>query len=226
MWGFPTLGGGGVAKAQHKLLARSKVWSKTMPREPQPRRLRLLSLSPGVGLRWAVPGCASLYQAGTDWRNLVHSGTVFSWQPDPAQPGQIRIDPVWRATWLRSQEVPALAHALSRATFAPTLHCQVWPDFLDLIALWESEGTLARPFIWSGGFNPWLKRGRAEPSAHAGGWAFDLFAPELPLGSPAPPGHRVAELARLAKATGAWSWGGDFARPDPMHFQWRRSPIQ
>lgn len=131
------------------------------------------------------------------------------------------IDQVWLRANLDTRRSPGLAWATKGARSSVTLHRAVWPDFNQLLLVWAPLGL---PLVWSGAFNPRLKRGRDEPSAHAGGWAFDLFGPTLPLGRPAPAGHPVLALAAKAKKLG-WIWGGDFSRPDPMHFQHRSSPI-
>lgn len=64
-------------------------------------------------------------------------------------------------------------------------------------------------------------RGSAETSNHASATAIDLNAPKHPLGKrgtfSAP---RVAEIREiLSEVEGVVRWGGDYTRPDEMHFE-------
>lgn len=75
-----------------------------------------------------------------------------------------------------------------------------------------------------GGYTFRMMRGIPRLSIHSWGAAIDL-APDLnPLG--AAPGSRPnmmpPEAVEAFRAEG-WAWGGDWRRPDPMHFQAARA---
>lgn len=87
----------------------------------------------------------------------------------------------------------------------------------------------------SGGYNPRNIRGTQTTSQHASGRAIDVNWADNPLGSsaPAPPlpydlyGEAVRaptpvihpEIARDLASRNGMRWGGDWRRPDPMHFE-------
>ena len=68
----------------------------------------------------------------------------------------------------------------------------------------------------SGGFNYRNIRGSDRLSQHAYGTAIDLNAPTNPLGSAA---TDIPHAAEIAKRFGM-EWGGNWQRPDPMHFEY------
>lgn len=64
-----------------------------------------------------------------------------------------------------------------------------------------------------------LIRGGTQPSLHSWAAALDFNAARYPLGTePDPKDPFVREVVPVFKERG-WVWGGDFSRPDPMHFQ-------
>lgn len=68
----------------------------------------------------------------------------------------------------------------------------------------------------SGGYNPRNIRGTNTPSEHASGRAIDVNWAENAQGTK---GAIDPELARSVAAKWGLKWGGDFSKPDPMHFE-------
>ena len=68
----------------------------------------------------------------------------------------------------------------------------------------------------SGGYNPRNIRGTNKPSNHAFGRAVDINWDRNALGTK---GDIPAEVARSLAAKHGMTWGGDWSRPDPMHFE-------
>ncbi len=74
---------------------------------------------------------------------------------------------------------------------------------------------------WCGSYNPRLIRGSTSLlSTHALGIAFDVNCREMRFGQAVdpPPGSRLARFIEVMERHG-FLWGGDFERPDPLHFQ-------
>lgn len=69
---------------------------------------------------------------------------------------------------------------------------------------------------FDGCFNIRNIRGGNSTSTHSYGIAFDINAKENPLGGNS---NFPSTFIELAKDAG-FTWGGDFKRKDPMHFQW------
>lgn len=86
----------------------------------------------------------------------------------------------------------------------------------------KDTGLMAFVRTWDGSFNPRMMRGSATRlSNHAYGTAFDINAEWNPLGrEPAQPG-KVGDVHPLVKVFNkhGFHWGGDWARPDGMHFE-------
>jgi hypothetical protein len=144
-------------------------------------------------------------------------------EPKPGEPGHIRVDRHWLEAHIHTVTSPDLNRLTRGKNWNATLNRGVIPDFLDLMRAYAR--VLEHTLVWSGSFNPRLKRGSSEPSAHAGGWAFDVWADTLPLGHSAPGDHPVLQFQELARKH-RWVWGGLFQhRVDPMHFQHESCPL-
>jgi hypothetical protein len=80
--------------------------------------------------------------------------------------------------------------------------------------LWQDLDTYAGGFVWR------PIRGSANVSTHAFGIAWDFGASRDPLGDPpgGPDPDMPIAIVKIMKAYG-FIWGGDFKRPDQMHFQ-------
>lgn len=68
----------------------------------------------------------------------------------------------------------------------------------------------------SGGYNPRNIRGTNTPSQHASGRAIDINWTDNAQGTK---GQLDPEMARSLAAKWGLKWGGDFSKPDPMHFE-------
>lgn len=88
-------------------------------------------------------------------------------------------------------------------------------QFLSLITDLESAGYKIVG-DQSGGYNPRNIRGTNTPSQHAFGRAIDVNWHDNAQGTR---GAIPAELARELAAKHGMTWGGDWKRPDPMHFE-------
>jgi hypothetical protein len=73
-----------------------------------------------------------------------------------------------------------------------------------------------------GFFAPRSKRGYPLLlSLHTYAIAFDLNPDDNPMQQPGEKVKTTIPLAWIAAAKAlGWTWGGEFSRPDPMHFQW------
>jgi hypothetical protein len=69
---------------------------------------------------------------------------------------------------------------------------------------------------WGGGFNFRPIRGASKLSMHAYGGGFDVNPDKNPMGGKSTlPAWYVSIWRKIG-----WKWGNDFARKDPMHWQW------
>lgn len=107
------------------------------------------------------------------------------------------------------------------------VHKKTVEQWIKLFSAWSDAKLLDRLMTFNGGYNCRMKRGHEASTAlkdlstHAYGAAMDLNAPWNALGKePAPKGERgsLVELVPIANACG-FVWGGDFTRPDGMHFE-------
>lgn len=92
--------------------------------------------------------------------------------------------------------------------------------FSGLVSDLEAAGYGINPKA-SGGYNPRNIRGSNRPSNHAFGRAIDVNWDKNALGTK---GEIPAELARSLAAKHGMTWGGDWSRPDPMHFEIAGAP--
>lgn len=152
----------------------------------------------------------------------------FRHDPRPANPEHVRVLGGWDVANLTTIKLPQLKDR------TVCVHQKVAAPFLQLWAAWESAGLLAHVHSFNGAYVSRFKRqngteaerltkcaslGASSLSNHCLGSAFDINAPELPLGKPVPPNHPQRQLAELAKRIG-WTWGGDYrGRVDGMHFE-------
>lgn len=107
------------------------------------------------------------------------------------------------------------------------VHELVADQWVQLFSAWSDAGLLDRLLTYGGAYNCRMKRGHEassqlkDLSTHAFGAAMDCNAVWNVLGKePAPKGERgsLVELVPIAHACG-FVWGGDFHRPDGMHFE-------
>lgn len=164
----------------------------------------------------------------------------FKWRWTPADYDRDRITilekwPILNITSFACEPLSRWTKGKSRIV---TLNHSVREDFLRLWDRWEKEGLLeglaekCKP-TWSGGWVARYKRGLSDEqhdqqarhlSNHSSGHAFDICAAELPLGLRVDQAHPIRQLVPVAAELN-WHWGGDWRRPDPMHFQHKTSPF-
>ena len=78
------------------------------------------------------------------------------------------------------------------------------------------RGLLDQLYSYDGCYQIRKRRGLSTPSWHSYALAIDLNAGDNPLGGPS---SLSPEFIKAFKDVG-FIWGGDWSRPDPMHFQW------
>lgn len=86
---------------------------------------------------------------------------------------------------------------------------------LHALCLLDERGLLCELKTWNGCFEIRKKRGLASMSLHSWGLAVDVNAAENPLG--AKPVLSAEFVACWTEA--GFDWGGNWSRPDGMHFQ-------
>jgi len=91
-------------------------------------------------------------------------------------------------------------------------------ETLALFRSWYLSGLWPKLATFDGGYTWRSKRGADDLSMHAYGGALDFNASTNQLGSE---GDMDRGLVEVAQRRG-WTWGGEWKRPDPMHFQWGR----
>ena len=150
----------------------------------------------------------------------------FAWAANPTvdNPERISLTGDWVARNIITVPTPQLMHLHVNTV---RFHRLAVKQFLGLLNAWGSAGLIHHIETWDGAFVPRLKRGHAgsslatDLSNHSWGTAFDVNAQWNRLGvKPAPLGQRgcVRELVSVAREFGFF-WGGDFKRPDGMHFE-------
>lgn len=157
-------------------------------------------------------------------RAQVFGTFKFEPSPSPGNPEGITIRDNWAVTNIVKVSIPQLVGKLGApGNGVVFFHRKAAPQLAALWAAWEAEGLL--PFILSfaGTYVPRFIRGsRTNLSNHAWGTAFDINAPQNPLGAePALVGKpgSVRKLVQLANDHGFF-WGGHFPqRKDGMHFE-------
>lgn len=160
----------------------------------------------------------------------------FKWvhAPSDMDRDRIRILNGWPQLNITSFACEPLGRWTDQRSRIVTLNHSVKEDFLKLWERWEKEGLLQAVedagFTprWSGGWVARYKRGAPHDqnprnlSNHSSGHAFDILAPELPLGLKVPQNSIIRQLVPIALECG-WHWGGDWGRADPQHFQHKTS---
>lgn len=165
-------------------------------------------------------------------REAAYGRFAFKSEPKPGNPESVRILGGWDATNLTTIRIPQIAGAPG-GRLVCAHHAAVGP-LLAVWAAWEKAGMLPLVHVFSGAYVARFKRqngteaerlakclklGAGSLSNHCYGTAFDINAPELPLGRPLLTGSPFAKLVPVAEACG-WYWGGNFkSRIDCMHFE-------
>lgn len=142
--------------------------------------------------------------------------------------GNLIVDPAWErknivtlfAPWPTSRPVHGF-------TLPIKVHVNAAQAFRDLFNAWKDADLLDRLKTFNGAYNCRMKRGKenslllSDLSTHSFGAAIDLNAAYNAFGAkPAALGEVgcLLELVQLAAAHG-FVWGGDWKKPDGMHFE-------
>jgi hypothetical protein len=141
--------------------------------------------------------------------------------PDPAMSDQ--VDQAWLRKYTAIYEMPMwmpLSWDVKRVVKRVRIHKLVADSLLDaLLAIRDYGGedwlSQHRLNYYGGIYNFRPKRGMNQLSLHSFAVAIDLNPHIAPLGKPSMQPHFIVEIFEER----GWTYGGDFKRPDGMHFQ-------
>jgi hypothetical protein len=175
-------------------------------------------------LRWVkIPDPAPFPRLSDVDRDRFFGRITSRPAPNRNDPDAIQILGDWAREHIISAHVPQLAHIPGAPRSGQVLlHKDAAPQVIALFDEWQRAGLL--PFIlsWDGSWVPRYIRNTKVPSTHAYGIAFDINAEWNPFGrAPTRARGNVRELVTIARRHGFY-WGGDFSRPDGMHFELAR----
>jgi hypothetical protein len=138
----------------------------------------------------------------------------FAGRPDPTKPGWIAMDAAWIADRIQSKTVPILGRV--------TCNEALFPQLIGALTEVQAKGLADQIHSTAGCYA--ARMVTADPtsgiSLHAWGAAIDINAPENVFGSTPTQDRRVV---RIFERWG-FLWGGDFAIPDGMHFEYLKPP--
>ena len=162
----------------------------------------------------------------------VGAGSVALWRGGPSRPidpSSVRGSPAWAQTHYGNPGAASFKRRnivqiefLGRAMF---VHRKAKRHFYRLERLFEARAPGYAAAVASGELDDWSYlnrdiRGGTGKSNHAFGLAVDVNALSNPLGTQ---GDMPPEVVQGWKAEGG-EWGGDWSRPDPMHFETHLTP--
>lgn len=129
----------------------------------------------------------------------------------------------WGQGWPVNRTADMRTVRSARSGVAFVVHHEIAPIIKYLIDEVERRGYLIHtpgqtPDDWS--YNNRPIRGTRRPSNHSWGLAIDLDATQYPLGSRRRLPSWIVELFRAH----GFDYGGDWSRPDPMHFEFNGWP--
>ncbi|MGZ4693967.1 MAG: M15 family metallopeptidase [Acidimicrobiales bacterium] len=132
----------------------------------------------------------------------------------PADGAALDIDPAWVAANIVVADLPVLGRTLCNRQIVPMVS-----GALQELADAGLTG-LVDPTQFGGCFNPRLIGPGLGLSRHTWGIALDVNVATNPLGGSGRQDPRLVEIMRR------WglAWGGDWLRPDPMHFEYLTPP--
>lgn len=149
---------------------------------------------------------------------------------DPPLPEEIRGSPAWAAEHYGDPDSPGYVDRnivaidfLGRQVF---VHRKAAPHFLRLERLFEARAPEYAVAVAAGELDDWgyanrtIRGERSRKSNHAFGLAIDVNALTNVLGTT---GDMPVEVVDQWEAEGG-DWGGDWPRPDPMHFETHLTP--
>jgi hypothetical protein len=122
----------------------------------------------------------------------------------------LELDPVWIERNIVDVDLPVLGRTQCHAAIVPTVERALE----ELVA--AGLTALVDPGDFGGCFAPRLIGPGLGVSRHAWGVALDVNVGGNPLGGSSTQDERLVEVMR------SWglAWGGEWLRPDPMHFEY------
>jgi hypothetical protein len=190
----------------------------------------------------ARPGRRPPYRRSTTVRNrrlvavaaaalvvLIAGVALLRSRVSPPAPEDVRGTPAWAVEHFGDPDRPGFKKRniveiefLGRAMF---VHRGASRHFLRLTRLFEARAPEYAAAVSLGELDDWSYenrdvRGADSKSSHAFGIAVDVNALANPLGTT---GDMPEEVVRQWEAEGG-EWGGDWSRPDPMHFETHLTP--
>lgn len=185
-------------------------------------RTYAVAMAMGFALTEDEPARTALRPLGQAGRDRVFGKFAFVPAPTDSNPEGIRITDDWIKRSIVAVDIPQLRGIAGASSTRVTCHRLTAPKLEELFAAWERAGLMRFVLSWAGLWVPRFIRGsRTTLSSHAHGSAFDINAAWNGLGRvPTAQGLKgsVRELVPIANALG-WYWGGNFSRPDGMHFE-------
>ncbi|MGH7317775.1 MAG: M15 family metallopeptidase, partial [Candidatus Rokuibacteriota bacterium] len=147
---------------------------------------------------------------------LLIKETFGEFAASPNPDGTLTIDPAWSRRNIRAASVPILGRV--------TCHRTLFPQLQSALRNIKGLGLAYRvdPNSYGGCYGPrFIDRDpTGRISHHAWGIGVDLNVDENRVGARPAQDHRVVEeMMRWG-----FTWGGDWLRPDGMHFEWIRFP--
>lgn len=157
-------------------------------------------------------------------RQAVFGKFAFIADPQPGNPEHIRILGDWQHANIITVPIPQLRKALGpQAPLGMLFHRLAADQLKGMWAEWDSANLLSRILSFGGSFAPRFIRGSTTNlSNHAFGSAFDINAPQNPLGTRPPLVGQLGCTRELVPIANKWGfyWGGHFgSRQDGMHFE-------
>ena len=165
---------------------------------------------------------------------VVSIGGVALWLRDPPKAAP-RVVPAGSPEWARkyygNPDAPRFkARYIVEMDFlgrTMLVHEKALPHFLRLESLFAARAPSYSALVAGGTMDDWSYhnrsiRGAAGKSNHAFGLAIDINALSNVLGTA---GDMPLEVVRQWELEGG-DWGGDWNRPDPMHFETHLTPKQ
>ncbi len=174
-------------------------------------------LPPGLKVQVRAPGETPYFREGDAVLPPVRIKELFgefAAKPDPKRPGYLLIDPQWERTHIVTGHVPLLG--------AVTCNVAMFPQIRGAMNQLIAEGLADTISSFSGCYA--RRFANRDPTAaishHSWGIALDINVPQNPFGA------MPNQDPGMVKVFEEWGfiWGGDFIRPDGMHFEYRRPP--
>ena len=160
---------------------------------------------------------------------LVGATLVIRDDPAPPAPSDIRGSEAWARKYFGDADGPRFRERnIVEIEFLGEpmyVHEKVQRHFLRLARLFEARAPEYAAAIATGTSDDWSYgnrdvRGASSKSLHAFGIAIDVNALTNPVGTA---GDMPEEVVRQWEIEGG-EWGGDWSRPDPMHFESHLTP--